>query len=154
MNNGQNLEKQFRASEQIPNFDQARRPEQKPVEKSANNQAAETNPTVTPVLPDITQAPAPDPSQIILEKVEAILASDLEKVFLEMDVASQAAFKSKGEETAKAITVLLQKTKVQARKILDLIVGWLRLIPHVNKYYLEQEAKLKADAIMRLNKKI
>ena len=153
MNDGQNLERQFK-TEQIPNLDQAGRPEKVMVEATPSGQNDETSPAATAILPDVAPMTTPDPNQIILEKVESILASDLENVFLEMDVASQAAFKAKGEETAKAITVLLQKTKVQARKILDLIVAWLRLIPHVNKYYLEQEAKIKADAIMHLNKKL
>ncbi len=105
------------------------------------------------VLPDTQTTNIPqNSSQIILTKVENILASDMENVFLSLDIASQAKFKAKGEQVAIEITNLLQKTKVNINKVISLIVDWLRLIPNVNKYYLEQEAKLKADAILHLSK--
>jgi hypothetical protein len=112
---------------------------------------------VTPapvVLPDAQASATPQAtSQIILAKVENILAAEMDNVFLSLDIASQAKFKAKGEQVAIEITNLLQKTKVNINKIISLIVDWLRLIPHVNKYYLEQEAKLKADAILHFYKK-
>lgn len=105
------------------------------------------------VLPDVPSSSVPqDSSQIILVKVENILSDNMDKVFLSLDLASQAKFKAKGEEVAIEITNLLQKTKVNINKVISLIIDWLRLIPHVNKYYLEQEAKLKADAILHLYK--
>ncbi len=106
------------------------------------------------VLPDAQASTTPQAaSQIILTKVENILAAEMDNVFLSLDIASQAKFKAKGEQVAIEITNLLQKTKVNINKIISLIVDWLRLIPHVNKYYLEQEAKLKADAILHFYKK-
>lgn len=105
------------------------------------------------VLPDLqTINTATDTNQIILTKVEAILSDNMDNIFLSMDLASQAKFKAKGEEVAIAIANILQKTKVQIKNVIALIVDWLRLIPHVNKYYLEQEAKLKADALLHLYK--
>ncbi len=106
------------------------------------------------VLPDTQTSNIPQTtSQIILAKVENILAAEMDNIFLSLDIASQAKFKAKGEQVAIEITNLLQKTKVNINKIISLIVDWLRLIPHVNKYYLEQEAKLKADAILHFYKK-
>lgn len=67
-----------------------------------------------------------------------------------MDAATQAKFKQAGEETAGKISILLQTAKVQVKKIVELIVAWLRIIPGVNSYYLEQEAKIKADKILTM----
>ena len=82
MNDGQNLERQFK-TEQIPNLDQAGRPEKVMVEATPSGQNDETSPAATAILPDVAPMTTPDPNQIILEKVESILASDLENVFLE-----------------------------------------------------------------------
>ncbi|KKP89166.1 MAG: hypothetical protein UR94_C0042G0002 [Parcubacteria group bacterium GW2011_GWA2_36_10] len=87
-----------------------------------------------------------------LKKVEEILSKDMEKVFLSLDSATQIKFKQAGEETAKKITELLKTGKAKLKKILSLIVEWLRIIPQVNKYFLEQEAKIKADEIFALTK--
>lgn len=91
-------------------------------------------------------------TEIKLEKVESILADNLDTIFLDMDAAQQAQFKVKGEETARRITILLNSTKATAAKIIGLIIDWLRLIPRVNKHFLEQEAKIKADRIIDLYK--
>src|SRR3989344_5294375 len=98
------------------------------------------------------------PSPIIqdqetLAKVEKILAENMDSVFLSMDTGLQLKFKQQGEETAQKIYGLLQKAKVKAQDIINLIVSWLRLISGVNRYYLEQEAKIKTDAILHSYKK-
>jgi len=40
--------------------------------------------------------------------------------------------------------------KIKARKVLHLIRDWLKIIPGINKYFLEQEAKIKTDKIIEL----
>lgn len=87
-----------------------------------------------------------------LKKVEEILSKDMEKVFLSLDTLTQIKFKQKGEETARKISDLLKTGKAKLKNILSLIVEWLRIIPQVNKYFLEQEAKIKADEIFALTK--
>ncbi len=105
---------------------------------------------------------APPPAAIVEEtvveakseeekRVEAILSDHLEEIFIQMNPAEQAAFQKKGEETATAIAKLLQETKVRVKSILDLIRDWLKMIPGVNKFFLEQEAKIKADRIIALH---
>ncbi len=85
--------------------------------------------------------------QIILAKVEAVLATGLDSIFLDMDPIKQQEFKAKGEETAKKITALLNSAKATVAKLIDLIIDWLKIIPKVNRHFLEQEAKIKADEI-------
>ena len=104
--------------------------------------------TSTPVSPPIIS------SQTKVEKdIEGILAKGLDNVFLSMDASTQQEFKKKGEKTSQAIVVLLQKTKLKVKKIINLIVSWLKIIPKVNKYYIEQEAKIKTEEILLKYKK-
>ncbi|MBT4349827.1 hypothetical protein HOD19_03595 [bacterium] len=106
------------------------------------------------VLPSVAPAPIPIPqAEVQLKQVENILSQGLESVFLTMDASSQIAFKQKGEQTAKEIQGLLAGGKAKIKKVISLIMNWLRIIPQVNKHFLEQEAKIKADEIMRLYNK-
>lgn len=81
-----------------------------------------------------------------------MLAEGLEETYRQLDPGAQAVFKRAGEETAKKIVTLLEQTKVQAKKVLELIVSWLKLIPGVNRFFLEQEAKIKADKLLALRR--
>jgi hypothetical protein len=97
--------------------------------------------------PMAPQAPA---KSLVLEKIEDILEEDLEQIYFQMPPQKQAEFNKVGEETATKINQLLQGVRVQVRKILDLIVRWLKIIPGINKYFLEQEAKIKTDELLKL----
>ncbi|MFH1523071.1 MAG: hypothetical protein ABIE43_04625 [Patescibacteria group bacterium] len=84
------------------------------------------------------------------KQIEKVLEDDLEEVFLKMPPDKQLEFSKKGEETAKEINTLLDKTKFRIKKIINLIKKWLSIIPGINKFFLEQEAKIKADEIINL----
>ncbi len=86
-------------------------------------------------------------------EIETVLEQDLEKLYLAMDYKSQMRFKKAGEETTKTINSLLGKGKCTARKIVQIIKKWLSLIPGINKFFLEQEAKIKTDKIMNMQRK-
>jgi hypothetical protein len=97
---------------------------------------------------------AVSPAQVFQKQqaaaIDSILAEGLNEIFLKMPPADQAKFKKQGEETVVKINKLLSQTRIQVNKIINLIRKWLQLIPGVNKFFLEQEAKLKADKIIRL----
>lgn len=84
------------------------------------------------------------------EAIDKILSEGLNDIFLSMTPAKQKEFQVKGEETVKKINVLLGEAKVKVNKIIDLIKKWLKIIPGVNKFFLEQETKLKVDKIMNI----
>ncbi len=88
--------------------------------------------------------------QARVRAIDDILSAGLHEIFLNMNPAKQKEFKQAGEETVVKIAGLLEKTKVKVDKIIDLIRKWLKLIPGVNKFFLEQEAKIKADRIIKL----
>lgn len=85
--------------------------------------------------------------------IDAVLADGLNDVFLKMEVNKQKEFKKKGEETVKQINKLLSETKLRVNKIIDLIREWLKFIPGINNFFLEQEAKIKADKIIKVKNK-
>lgn len=85
-----------------------------------------------------------------LRKIEHVLESDLHEVYKKMPPDLQQSFRKRGEDTAVQVEVLLQKVKVQTKKIFQLLFAWLKIIPGVNQYFLEQEAKLKTDELLRL----
>ena len=82
--------------------------------------------------------------------IEKTLEGGLEDVYIKMNEEERRRFKKAGEEAANRINILLEQTKVKAKKIINLIKKWLLLIPGINKFFLEQEAKIKTDEIMKL----
>lgn len=83
-------------------------------------------------------------------EIDNILADGLDEVFLKMDAGQQKEFRQKGEETVLKINSLLDRASVKMNKVIILIKQWLQLIPGINRFFLEQEAKIKADKIIRL----
>lgn len=81
--------------------------------------------------------------------IENIMADGLDTVYQAMPPADQQQFRQRGEAVAKNIADLTTRLKLTARKVLHLIRGWLKLIPGINKFFLEQAAKLKTDDIMK-----
>lgn len=92
------------------------------------------------------------PRDEITIKVEKILAEGLEEDYKKLPPIVQQEFKLKGEQTASKIGELLKTTKVKIKSIFRLILEWLSLLPNVNRFFLEQEAKIKTDHILNLKK--
>jgi flagellar biosynthesis GTPase FlhF len=84
------------------------------------------------------------------KEIEKILQNGLENIYLSLSPDKQREFKTEGEKATKEINILLSKTKVNVGKIIALIRKWLSVIPGVNKFFLEQETKIKADQILKL----
>ena len=87
-------------------------------------------------------------------EIDAYLSEGLSETFLAMPPAKQKIFKTEGEIVVKKINILLDATKVNVNKIVDLIKKWLRLITGINRFFLDQEAKIKADKIVKIKNKL
>ena len=87
-----------------------------------------------------------------LKQVEGILSEGLEHAYANLNEEGKRTVKTEGEKTAKEISGLLEKGKNVAKKVLHLIRNWLHKIPGINKYFLEQESKIKTDKILALKK--
>lgn len=90
--------------------------------------------------------------EIVLQ-VEHILEDGLSDAFSELSPIEQQEFKIKGEETAFAIRDMMRRHKIKVRSIFQLIFNWLKMLPGVNKFFLQQEAKIKVDKIVSLHKR-
>jgi len=109
----------------------------------------------------VTVSPLPTQAQVVaLEKdqatveVESILEDGLKDIYGKLPDELKPVFKQKGEETARAISEMVKKASVKIGEIMKLILSWLKIIPGVNRFFLEQEAKIKADRIVLLTKEI
>jgi len=106
-----------------------------------------------PAAPAGGLPPPPAIKNAALLKVENILAEDLNEAYQSMTPELQTKFRTEGERVAGLIWQMMATAKVQTKKILELIVHWLKMIPGVNRYFLEQESKIKTDKIIVLSKK-
>lgn len=88
------------------------------------------------------------PKDPVLADVENILATGLGEIYMNLPDARKPAFKAKGEEIAVVTQEMISTGKVKAKRILDLIRDWLKLIPGINRFFLEQEAKIKTDQLV------
>ncbi len=87
------------------------------------------------------------------KKIEKILEKNLDEIYISLPPDKQQEFKIAGEQAAQEINNLLDKAKVKIKQIIIIIKKWLSLLPGVNQFFLEQEAKIKADEIIRLKEK-
>jgi len=110
-------------------------------------QAAVQVATTQAVKPSVP-APVKD---ALSEQIEDVLEEDMTDLFLTMSPEDQLKFKEKGEETVSQIREMIAKAHIQTKKVFHLIKSWLKLIPGVNRFFLEQEAKIKTDKIKHLS---
>lgn len=118
-------------------------PELSPEEKQKEEELLEKAEELAPVV----QPEPPQPKDPVLTDLEGILAEDLGEIYNNLPEDKKPLFKQKGEEVAGAVKQMIDSGKVRVKNILKLIKEWLQLIPGVNKFFLEQEAKIKTDNI-------
>lgn len=106
-------------------------------------------PVASSTVPTQTQVQALEKDKVTIE-VEGILEREMKEIFMNLPEDLKPVFKQKGEETSKAISEMIKNAAVKAAEVMKLIFNWLKIIPGVNKYFLEQEAKIKTDHIMEL----
>jgi len=118
---------------------------EEPMEQGPVTKVIEGQPT-TAAAPPVAAVPA---DEVTLE-VEKILEEGLGEHYSKLAPEDQAKFKQKGEQAAKEIADMVRNLKLQVKKALLLIRDWLLCIPGVNKFFLEQEAKIKVDQLVDL----
>ena len=82
------------------------------------------------------------------------MSEDLIDVYRELDRVQQQEFKLRGEETAWEINQMLGQARIKTKKIFQLLLNWLKMLPGINRFFLEQEAKIKTDKILALKKRV
>ncbi len=89
----------------------------------------------------------------LTREVESIMEDGLADAFKELSPLKQQEFKILGEKTAIEIRNMLRGAHVRVKSIFKLLLEWLKLLPGINRFFLEQEAKIKAERILSLRKK-
>lgn len=110
---------------------------------------AEPVPLPQPVIPSAAPAPIAVPKKDELtQEIEDILAEDLGDLYQQLPPEKRQQFKQEGEKAASLIRQMMERGKIHTRKVLGLIRRWLQLIPGVNRFFLEQESKIKTDRLL------
>ena len=109
----------------------------------------ETPPAAAPSAPSLNKSPT-------LEAIEDVLAEDLEAVYFRLEPVAQRRFKQHGEQTAREIETILLDTKQRVerkmKRILQLIIDWLKLLPGVSRFFITQAAKIKTERVIAINR--
>lgn len=101
------------------------------------------------VIRAATEAAAPVALDPEIVEIESVLAEGMESFFLGLSPQKQMEFKIEGEKAARSIQQALHKKTTRIKDIVRLIIDWLKTLPGINRFFLEQEAKIKADRIMK-----
>ncbi|MBN1585536.1 hypothetical protein JW899_04185 [Candidatus Uhrbacteria bacterium] len=91
--------------------------------------------------------PAKDAYQ---QRLERVLEDGLTDIYLSMPKPQRQAFRVEGERVASRLRQAIDSTRIRASEILETITAWLRMIPGINRWFLEQEAKIKTDRVIQL----
>ncbi len=118
--------------------------------RPAPERVSEVVPTPAPITPVPVVAPVMMPKDELTREIEEVLSEDLGDMYKNLPPEKKEAFKQEGEKTASLIRQMIDKGKFHGRKALSLIIRWLKMIPGVNQFFLEQESKIKADKLNAL----
>ena len=88
-----------------------------------------------------------------VQEVEQILADGLHDLYISLPPTEQQKFKVEGEKAAREVVGLLGQVKVKIDQIISVIRRWLIAIPGVNKFFIEQESKIKAQKLLLLKQR-
>ncbi len=121
-------------------------PEAPPVQEVPSAPEVQAAVSANPTAPLVTA----EPKDELTAEIEDVLSEDLGDLYKTLSGEKKREFKAEGEKTAGIIRKMIAHGKFHGHRILGLIVKWLKLIPGVNKFFLEQESKIKVDKIMML----
>jgi hypothetical protein len=85
-----------------------------------------------------------------LQEIESVLSDGLQDIYKTLPPVEKQRFKIEGEKAAKEVAGLLSQVKVKVQQIISVIRRWLLVMPGVNKFFIEQEAKIKAERLLLL----
>ena len=116
---------------------------------AAQEKGAEQASAITTTVAAPQPAP-PLPKDDVTIEVEKILEDDLDSFYATLTPQAKVLFKQKGEMAASEIPTMVRSLKLNLKRALQLIRDWLLTIPGVNKFFLEQEAKIKIDELKQI----
>ena len=118
----------------------------KPVEQRQTSHEEAAPVKASPVV--LSDKPAAPVKDAYHHKVERVLEDRLIDLYLKMPKEKRQEFKAEGERVAIELRQMIDSTKLKMKEVMKLIINWLKMIPGVNHWFLEQEAKIKADKVI------
>jgi len=111
-----------------------------------------------PHIAPVTSAPVieqkdKNDADIEVKKIESVLEEGMKEIYISLPEEKKKEFKSKGESVARQINAILHATKKKMGEIISLIISWLKIIPGVSRFFVEQQAVLKAQKLLNSNDK-
>lgn len=107
-----------------------------------------------PIQAEPVTAPVAEPVAVpqdeVAVDVQKIMEDGLEEALAAMPDDAKQRFLQKGKEIGILIADMVRQYKVEVKQVLRLLKEWLTTIPGVNKFFLEQDAKIKTDRILEL----
>lgn len=111
-----------------------------------------------PVVPSVEQVPnnvvelrpQKDP---LFEAVEKVLEKDLKPLYDAMPSSKKELFRVRGERATQKIRDAVAAGKLNKYRTMKVLREWLNTIPQVNKYWIGQEVKNRADDLVDLEEK-
>jgi len=88
-----------------------------------------------------------------LKTIEKILSEDLENLYKNLPENRKVEFRQEGEMAARQIEKQLFGDNFAVAKIIKIIAIWLKMIPDVNKFFLDQTTKIKVDELLKMKEK-
>lgn len=111
----------------------------------------EQSTAATAIIPQTTAAQLPrTPKSPVRTEIEEILAEDLKELYMTLTPQQRTLFKLEGEKAAARIEEQLAKPRINIKEILHIIREWLKLLPGVNKFFIEKEVKIKTERILMI----
>ncbi len=107
-------------------------------------------PAPVSTAPASSPAPTPRERDPLTKEVENILSENIAEIYKKLPENKKALFRQTGEHVAAQIAQMIKSGIMQIKKILKWIYQWLKIIPGVNEFFLEQEAKIKSDKMQVL----
>ncbi len=107
--------------------------------------------------PSLTRTTAPQPSvpqpvftpkSQMRREIESVLEEDLDFLYTSLSPKQRQQFRIEGERTAAKIEIALRRAVVKLIEIITLVRKWLKLLPGVDRFFIEQEAKIKAERVL------
>jgi hypothetical protein len=104
-----------------------------------------------PIPPSVPGAPAASIStelSPLAREVDAVLEEGLATIYATLPRENQDQFRNTGKVLVQKIEVTINQSNLKLKRLIQWLRSWLKIIPGINRFFLEQELKIKSDKIM------
>ena len=88
------------------------------------------------------------------QRLRRILSEDMTELMAPLSTDKKQEVQAEGLKAIQKLQLLLRRTHLRFRQVLQLIWHWLKRIPGINRFFLEQEAKKKTEEILEFKEEL